>query len=130
MIQINSHTLSKEEEAVLISALEIYSRIFQGQFSHLGEVFCINNTGRLPERQLTEIRRLLDDAQKVLHGDTSTSWRITSNFVSRSAIKAHRLELIAEGDLTRAEEILNLAGFNHPNHDQRIGPTSKSPPSQ
>jgi hypothetical protein len=121
MIKFNDYVLSKEEEQVLIAALEMYARAFQGQFSHLAQVFAVNNVNKLPPKQLSEVKEKLEAAQVALHGNTDGSWRISSNFVSRSALKAYMLELILLGDIERAKEVLNLAGFNPLSHDTTFG---------
>lgn len=118
MIKINNYTLSKEEEEILESALALYARVFQGQFSSIGNKFGVNNLNKIKDEVLSEIKTHLDEAQKALHGDCSTSWRITNNIVSRSALKAYRLELICQGNIDQAEEVLNLVGFNPINHDR------------
>lgn len=126
MIQIDNYTLNKEEEQVVKSALEVYARIFQGQFSALADMFRANNVGKIPDNALHSISQKLDECQVTLHGDVSRSWRIASNLISRSALKAHRLELLIEGDRDRAEELTNLAGFNSTDHDTLGGLFEKS----
>jgi len=108
MIEINGYKLSNEECNVLQSALELYTRVFQGQFSHIGHVFKLNNY-HIPKKQIKAILEHLDNAQICLHGDIDTSWKISSAILSKSALIAYKLDLIAQGDMKRANEILNLA---------------------
>jgi hypothetical protein len=121
-VAINDKRLSEEEEQIVLAALELYARVFQGQFSQIGQMFRINNLIKVRSNVLSDIVAHFDAAQTILHGDTNTSWRIASNFVSRSALKAHILELQILGDEIRANEVMNLAGLNPPRLDDPINP--------
>lgn len=119
-VMFDNYELNREEKKVLWNALDAYARIFQGQFSQLGHILCVNLTGKLKTSVVRQIVQLMDQAQILIFGNTAVSWRIACNLVCRSALVAHRLGLILEGERQQADALLQLKGFNGPAHD-RLG---------
>ncbi len=112
MIKINNYELTTREESVLKSALDIYVRILQGQFSALSRLFFCNNIVHIKKSVLKDIEKHFDDAQIILFGNASQYWKIGNNLISRSAVLAYRLELLIDGDVVQADSMLDLMGWN------------------
>lgn len=117
-IRFDNYELSPKEARVVEDALDLHCRFHQGQFAHLAHLFWTNMAERIDKRNAREVKKLLEEAQVVLHGNTNQYWKITSNFISRDALVACRLGLILEDRHVEASEVTKYMGFNNINIDK------------